>query len=61
LALQPGELCIWRASGESQGKPILARGKVQVELELVALEDQQILLNEGLAEMRQGRLARLAR
>src|SRR5215471_366095 len=62
MALQPGELCYLAvALEEPPGKPIIACHKVQVALELAAPEDQQTLGRTGLAEMRQGRLARLAR
>jgi len=62
MALRPGELCYLAvASDEPAGKPILACRKVQVALELAAPEDQQALGREGLAVMRRGRLARLAR
>ncbi|HEX6394681.1 MAG TPA: DUF1670 domain-containing protein [Acidimicrobiales bacterium] len=62
VALRPGELCYLAvASEEPAGKPILACRKVQVALELAAPEDQQVLRDRGLAEMRQSRLARLAR
>jgi hypothetical protein len=62
MALRPGELCYLAvASEEPPGKPIIACRKVQVAPELAAPEDQQTLGHKGLAEMRQGRLARLAR
>jgi hypothetical protein len=62
MALRPGELCYLAvASEEPPGKPIIACRKVQVALELAAPEDQEMLGRRGLAEMRQGRLARLAR
>ena len=62
MALRPGELCYLAvASAEPAGKPIISCRKVQVALELAAPEDQQTLHGEGLAAMRQGRLARLAR
>jgi hypothetical protein len=62
MALRPGELCYLAvASDEPAGKPIVACRKVQVALELAAPEDQQALHREGLAAMRRGRLARLAR
>lgn len=62
MALRPGELCYLAvASEEPAGKPIVGCRKVQVALELAAPEDQQTLHGEGLAVMRQGRLARLAR
>lgn len=62
MALRPGELCYLAvASAEPAGKPIIACRKVQVALELAAPEDQETLRCRGLAEMRQGRLARLAR
>jgi hypothetical protein len=62
VALRPGELCYLAvASEEPPGKPIVACRKVQVGLELAAAEDQEVLGTRGLAAMRQGRLARLAR
>lgn len=62
MALRPGELCYLAvAATEPPGKPILACRKVQVSLELATPEDQQALREHGLASMRQGRLARLAR
>jgi hypothetical protein len=62
MALRPGELCYLAvASEEPPGKPIVACRKVQVALELATSEDQEVLRRAGLAEMRQGRLARLAR
>lgn len=62
MALRPGELCFLAVgSDEPAGKPIIACRKVQVALELAAPEDQQSLHRDGLAVMRQGRLARLAR
>jgi hypothetical protein len=62
MALRAGELCYLAVSStEPPGKPIVACRKVQVALELAAGEDQEILRRSGLAEMRQGRLARLAR
>jgi hypothetical protein len=62
MALQPGELCYLAvASDEPPGKPILACRKVQVALELGTADDQRVLRAEGLAAMRQQRLARLAR
>jgi hypothetical protein len=62
MAMQPGELCYLAvASDEPPGKPIIACRKVQVALELASGEDRQVLRDKGLAAMRQGRLARLAR
>ncbi|HET6917973.1 MAG TPA: DUF1670 domain-containing protein [Jiangellaceae bacterium] len=62
MALQPGELCYLAvASEEPPGKPIIACRKVQVGLELATPEDHEVLRGEGLAAMRQQRLARLAR
>jgi Protein of unknown function (DUF1670) len=62
VALRPGELCYLAvASEEPAGKPIVACRKVLVGLELAAAEDQEVLGTRGLAAMRQGRLARLAR
>jgi hypothetical protein len=62
MALRPGELCYLAvASDEPPGKPIIGCRKVQVALELAAQEDQETLRSRGLAEMRQARLARLAR
>jgi hypothetical protein len=62
MALRPGELCYLAvAATEPPGKPLLACRKVQVALELAALDDQEVLRGRGLAAMRQGRLARLAR
>jgi hypothetical protein len=61
MALRPGELCYLAvASSEPPGKPIVACRKVQVALELAGPEDRRILGSRGLADMRQGRLARLA-
>jgi hypothetical protein len=62
VAVRPGELCYLavRAS-EPPGKPIVACQKVQVALELAVVEDQRVLREQGLAAMRQQRLARLAR
>jgi hypothetical protein len=62
VATQPGELCYLAVdANEPSGKPILACRKVQVRLELAAVADQQVLREQGLAAMRQQRLARLAR
>ena len=62
VALQPGELCYLAvASEEPPGKPIIACRKVQVSLGLATPEDHEVLRVEGLAAMRQQRLARLAR
>jgi len=62
VALQPGELCyLVVAAEEPPGKPIIACRKVQVSLELATPEDHEVLRGEGLAAMRQQRLARLAR
>jgi hypothetical protein len=62
MALAPGELCYLAvAATEPAGKPIIACRKVQVSLALAATEDQQVLGARGLAAMRRGRLARLAR
>jgi len=62
IALRPGELCYLAvAAEEPPGKPIIACRKVQVALELATTDDQHMLRTKGLAEMRQGRLARLAR
>jgi hypothetical protein len=62
MALRPGELCYLAVSAEEPpGKPIIACRKVQVALELATAQDQESLRKAGLAEMRQGRLARLAR
>ncbi len=62
MALRPGELCYLAVSAEEPpGKPIIACRKVQVALELATSQDQETLRSGGLAEMRQGRLARLAR
>src|SRR5215211_3546045 len=62
MALRPGELCYLAvAAEEPPGKPIVACRKVQVSLELAALEDQEVLRTKGLAAIREGRLARLAR
>jgi hypothetical protein len=59
---RPGELCYLAvAAEEPAGKPIAVCRKVQVRLELAALEDVDVLRGTGLAAMRQGRLARLAR
>jgi hypothetical protein len=59
---RPGELCYLAvAAEEPAGKPIAVCRKVQVRLELAALEDVDVLRGKGLAAMRQGRLARLAR
>lgn len=62
VATQPGELCYLALdANEPPGKPIIACRKVQVALELASAEDQVALHDHGLAAMRQGRLARLAR
>jgi Protein of unknown function (DUF1670) len=62
MALRPGELCYLAVSAEEPpGKPIIACRKVQVALELATAQDRGTLRDAGLAEMRQGRLARLAR
>lgn len=62
LPTRPGELCYLAVdANEPPGKPIIACRKVQVRLELTSLEDQEALRSSGLAAMRQGRLARLAR
>src|SRR4029450_13927765 len=62
VALRPGELCYLAvASEEPPGKPIVACRQVQGGLELAAAEAQEVLGTRGLAAMRQGRLARLAR
>ncbi len=62
MALHPGELCYLAvAASEPPGKPIIACRKVQVALELASGEDRDVLRDQGLAAMRQGRLARLAR
>jgi len=62
MALAPGELCYLAvAATEPAGKPIIACRKVQVSVALAAAEDQQVLGTRGLAAMRRGRLARLAR
>src|SRR5919206_1465873 len=59
---RPGELCYLAvAAGEPPGKPIAACRKLQVRLELAAPVDLDVLQAKGLAAMRQGRLARLAR
>ncbi len=62
MAIQPGELCYLAvASSEPPGKPIAACRKVQVSVELATSEDRETLRTKGLAAMRRGRLARLAR
>jgi hypothetical protein len=62
MALQPGELCYLAVSAtEPPGKPLTACRKVQVSVELAPAEDREALRSNGLAAMRQGRLARLAR
>jgi hypothetical protein len=62
VATEPGELCYLAVdANEPSGKPILACRKVQVRLELAAGEDHAVLRDNGLAAMRQQRLARLAR
>jgi hypothetical protein len=59
---RPGELCYLAVDAvEPPGKAIAACRKVQVRLELATVPDQQVLRGHGLAAMRQGRLARLAR
>jgi Protein of unknown function (DUF1670) len=59
---RPGELCYLAvAAEEPAGKPIAVCRKLQVRLELAALEDVDVLRGKGLAAMRRGRLARLAR
>src|SRR5918994_2051664 len=61
VVTEPGELCYLAVdANEPSGKPILACRKVQVRLELAAVEDQGVLRDKGLAAMRQQRLARLA-
>jgi hypothetical protein len=44
---------------EPAGKPIIACRKVQVSAEMVTLEEYEVVRGEGLAAMRQQRLARL--
>jgi hypothetical protein len=62
VASRPGELCYLAVdANEPPGKPIIACRKVLVRLELATVEDQEALREGGLAVMRQGRLARLAR
>jgi hypothetical protein len=62
MAIQPGELCYLAvAATEPPGKPVAACRKVQVSVELATPEDRETLRARGLAAMRQGRLARLAR
>jgi hypothetical protein len=62
MAIQPGELCYLAvADTEPPGKPIAACRKVQVSVELATAEDRETLRTKGLAAMRRGRLARLAR
>src|ERR687897_2878890 len=62
VATEPGELCYLAVdANEPSGKPILACRKVQVRLELAAVEDHGVLRDKGLAAMRQQRLAPLAR
>jgi hypothetical protein len=62
LPARPGELCYLAvAAEEPAGKPIAVCRKVQVRLELAALEDVDVLQGKGLAAIHQGRLARLAR
>jgi len=59
---RPGELCYLAVDAkEPPGKPIVACRKVQVRLELAASEDAEALRGQGLAAMRERRLARLAR
>jgi hypothetical protein len=59
---RPGELgYLAVAAEEPAGKPIAACRKLQVRLELAALQDVGVLRGKGLAAMRQGRLARLTR
>jgi hypothetical protein len=62
LATHPGELCYLAVdANEPPGKAIAMCRKVLVALELAAVEDQEALRTKGLAVMRRGRLARLAR
>ena len=62
VALQPGALCYLAVTAsQPPGKPIGACRKVQVSLELATSEDRETLRTRGLAAMRRGRLARLAR
>jgi hypothetical protein len=62
VASRSGELCYLAVdANEPPGKPIIMCRKVLVRLELAAVEDQEALRDKGLAAMRQGRLARLAR
>ena len=62
MAIRPGELCYLAvAATEPPGKPIAACRKVQVSVELATSEDRETLRTKGLAAMRRGRLARLAR
>jgi hypothetical protein len=62
VASRPGELCYLAVdANEPPGKPIIGCRKVLVRLELGTVEDQEALRDKGLAAMRQGRLARLAR
>jgi hypothetical protein len=59
---RPGELCYLAVDAiEPAGKAIAACRKVQVRLELATSADQSVLRERGMAAMRQGRLARLAR
>ena len=62
MATRPGELTYLALdANEPPGKPVIACRKVQVVIELAAPDDQEALRAKGLATMRQGRLARLAR
>jgi hypothetical protein len=59
---QSGELCYLAvASSEPAGKPLARCTKRLVRLELTAAEDRAALRDQGLAALRQRRLARLAR
>ncbi len=60
MALRPGELC-YLAVTEPPGKPILACRKVRFPSSSPRLRTSRVLREHGLASMRQGRLARLAR
>ncbi|EQD59741.1 protein containing DUF1670, partial [mine drainage metagenome] len=62
LPTLPGELCYLAVdANEPPGKPIEKCRKILIRLDLTSREDQELLRAKGLAAMRQGRLARLAR
>jgi hypothetical protein len=59
---EPGELCYLAVTAEEPpGKPIAARRKVRVRVELTSAEDLEGLRSRGLAAMRRRRMLRLGR